>query len=79
MALFLDCFKRLTLSILYQNFRLHKKRLSERDVCTKYIIPALVADNTWGQGQMREEVYFKKGRVLVHGKISKRGNAWRAD
>ena len=56
-----------------------KKALSERDICTKYITPALVADNKWDQSQIREEVSFTKGRVLVRGKKSTRGEAKRAD
>src|SRR5450759_934325 len=56
-----------------------KKELSERDICTKYITPALVAGNKWDQNQIREEVYFTKGRVLVRGQKSSRGEAKRAD
>ncbi|HWY30292.1 MAG TPA: DEAD/DEAH box helicase family protein [Candidatus Acidoferrum sp.] len=56
-----------------------KKALSERDICTKYITPALVAGNKWDQSQVREEVSFTKGRVLVRGKKSTRGEAKRAD
>jgi type I restriction enzyme R subunit len=56
-----------------------KKALSERDICTKYITPALVAGNKWDQSQIREEVSFTKGRVLVRGKKSSRGEAKRAD
>ena len=56
-----------------------KKELSERDICTKFITPALVAGNKWDQNQIREEVYFTKGRVLVRGQKSSRGEARRAD
>jgi len=56
-----------------------KKALSERDICTKYITPALVAANKWDQSQIREEVSFTKGRVLIRGKKSTRGDAKRAD
>jgi type I restriction enzyme R subunit len=57
-----------------------KKALSERDICTKYITPALVAAGKWDlMSQLREEVYFTKGRVLVSGKKYKRGEAKRAD
>jgi type I site-specific restriction endonuclease len=45
-----------------------KRALSERDICTKYITPALVAGDKWDQSQIREEVSFTKGRVLVRGK-----------
>ena len=57
-----------------------KKALSERDICSKYITPALVAGGKWDlMSQIREEVYFTKGRVLVRGKKSSRGEAKRAD
>ena len=43
-----------------------KKSLSERDICTKYITPALVKGNKWDiNTQIREEVTFTDGRVLV--------------
>jgi type I restriction enzyme R subunit len=56
-----------------------KKALSERDICTKYITPSLVAGKKWDHSQIREEVSFTKGRVLVRGKKSTRGKAKRAD
>jgi len=53
--------------------------LSERDVCTKLIVPAL--RHAWWdiQRQVREEVTFTKGRVIVRGKLHMRGKARRAD
>ena len=56
-----------------------KKALSERDICTKYITPTFVAGNKWDQSHIREEVSFTKGRVLVRGKKSSRGEVKRAD
>src|ERR1700721_1705257 len=57
-----------------------KKDLSERDICTKFITPALVADNKWDlMNQVREEVSFTKGRVIVRGQTSTRGAPKRAD
>ena len=56
-----------------------KKALSERDLCTKYITPTLVAGTKWDQSQIREEVSFTKGRVLVRGKKPSRGEVKRAD
>ena len=57
-----------------------KKTLSERDICTKFITPALVTANKWDlMTQIREEVYFTKCRVLVRGQKSTRGEAKRAD
>jgi type I restriction enzyme, R subunit len=58
----------------------NKKYLSERDICSKFITPALVAGGKWDlMTQIREEVSFTKGRVLVRGKKSSRGEAKRAD
>ncbi len=56
-----------------------KKSLSERDICTKFITPALVAAGWDVQTQIREEVSFTKGRVIVRGKMTARGEASRAD
>ena len=54
-------------------------KLSERDICTKFIVPAL-KDAGWDiQRQVREEVSFTKGRVIVRGKLHSRGNVRRAD
>jgi type I restriction enzyme R subunit len=56
-----------------------KKSLSERDICTKFITPAL-RDAGWDeQLQIREEVSFTKGRIIVRGKLVSRGKAKRAD
>lgn len=58
---------------------LDKHLLSERDICTKYVTPAIEGAGWDIQTQVREEVYFTKGRVIVRGKIVKRGKAKRAD
>jgi type I restriction enzyme, R subunit len=56
-----------------------KKTLSERDICTKYITPA-VKQAGWGLlSQVREEVSFTKGRIIVRGRLVTRGKAKRAD
>ncbi len=56
-----------------------KRSLTERDICTKFITPAVVAAG-WDLGvQLREEVYFTKGRITVRGKMVSRGKAKRAD
>ena len=57
----------------------HKKSLSERDICTKFITPALVQAGWDLQTQIREEVSFTKGRVIVRGKLVSRGKEKRAD
>jgi type I restriction enzyme R subunit len=56
-----------------------KRSLSERDICTKFITPALLAAGWDVQTQIREEVSFTKGRVIVRGKMTARGDASRAD
>lgn len=53
--------------------------LSERDICTKFITPALVAAGWDLQAQIREEVSFTKGRIIVRGKLVTRGKSKRAD
>lgn len=56
-----------------------KRSLSERDICTKYITPAL-RDAGWDEMlQIREEVGFTKGRIIVRGRLVTRGRAKRAD
>jgi type I restriction enzyme R subunit len=56
-----------------------RKDLSERDSCTKFITPALVKAGWDVQTQIREEVNLTKGRVIVSGRIHRRGEAKRAD
>jgi len=56
-----------------------KKQLSERDICTKFITPALRQAGWDELTQLREEVTFTKGRVIVRGRITKPGKAKRAD
>jgi type I restriction enzyme R subunit len=55
------------------------KSLSERDICTKLIVPAVHRAGWDIQRQVREEVTFTKGRVIVRGKLHVRGKARRAD
>lgn len=56
-----------------------KKNLSERDICTKYITPAVTAAGWDLHTQIREEVTFTAGRIIVRGKLHSRGKAKRAD
>jgi type I restriction enzyme R subunit len=53
--------------------------LSERDTCTKFITPAIVQAEWDVQSQVREEVSFTRGRVIVRGKTVYLGKAKRAD
>jgi type I restriction enzyme, R subunit len=48
-----------------------KYSLSERDICTKYITPAIQRAG-WTLGQFREEVQLTDGRVLVRGNLASR-------
>jgi type I restriction enzyme R subunit len=56
-----------------------KKSLSERDICTKFITPSIVAAGWDVDTQIREEVGFTDGRIYVRGKIHTRGSQKRAD
>lgn len=56
-----------------------KKSLSERDICTKFITPALVNSGWDTQLQIREEVSFTDGKIYVRGKMTARGKRKRAD
>ena len=56
-----------------------KKDLSERDICTKYINPALEKAGWNMVTQIREEVSFTDGRIYVKGNLTSRGKRRRAD
>jgi type I restriction enzyme, R subunit len=56
-----------------------KSSMSERDICTKFITPALKRAGWDELTQIREEVGFTKGRIIVRGKLVTRGKAKRAD
>lgn len=56
-----------------------KKDLTERDIITKYIIPAIKKAGWDIQKQIREEVYFTEGRIYVKGNKTKRGKGKKAD
>lgn len=56
-----------------------KKDLSERDICTKYIIPAIRSAGWDLETQIREEVFFTNGRIYVKGNLTTRGKKKRAD
>jgi type I restriction enzyme R subunit len=61
---------------------MNKKALTEADIRTKFITPAIVGTDgkKWDvMTQVREEVFFTKGRVIVRGKTVKRGEAKKAD
>lgn len=60
-------------------FTMARNSLSERDICSKYITPALIGAGWDLQRQIREEVPFTAGRIHVHGKTISRGEKKRAD
>ncbi len=56
-----------------------KKKLTERDICTKFINPALEKAGWDMLKQVREEVSFTAGRIIVRGRLHVRGKRRRAD
>jgi type I restriction enzyme R subunit len=61
---------------------MNKKSLSETDIRSKFITPALCGSGGAGwdlMTQVREEAYFTRGRVIVRGKTVRRGEARKAD
>ena len=56
-----------------------KKQLSERDICTKFITPALEQAGWDVTAQIREEFSLTKGRIIVRGKLHTRAKHKRAD
>lgn len=56
-----------------------KKSLSERDICTKFITPAIERAGWNRLTHFLEEVFFTDGKIYVRGKLTARGNRKRAD
>jgi len=56
-----------------------KKKLTERDICTKYILPAVKQAGWDIHTQIREEVSLTAGRVIVRGQMGVRSKGKRAD
>ncbi|MEI6331374.1 MAG: hypothetical protein WCP16_19185 [Pseudanabaena sp. ELA645] len=56
-----------------------KKQFSERDICTKYITPALERSGWDIATQIREEFGLTNGRVVVRGNLHTRAKNKRAD
>lgn len=56
-----------------------KKTLSERDICTKFITPAVEKSGWNTHTQLLEEVSFTDGKIYVRGKLTARGTQKRAD
>jgi type I restriction enzyme R subunit len=61
---------------------MNKKEVTEADIRTKFITLNLIGTGGWKwdvMTQLREEVYFTKGRVILRGKTTKRGEAKKVD
>ncbi|KAF0188706.1 MAG: hypothetical protein FD168_1506 [Desulfobulbaceae bacterium] len=58
---------------------MNKKNLSERDICTKFITPALEQAGWDIATQIREEFPLTKGRIIVRGKLHTRAKHKRVD
>jgi len=56
-----------------------KKTLSERDICTKFITPAVEKSGWNTLTQLLEEVSFTDGKIHVRGRLTSRGSKKRAD
>lgn len=54
-------------------------KFSERDICTKFITPALVNAGWDIETQVLEEKSFTDGKIFVKGKLTARGKVKRAD
>jgi type I restriction enzyme R subunit len=51
---------------------MNKKDCSERDICTKFITPAFTQAGWDMITQIREELSFTKGRIIMRGKLATR-------
>lgn len=58
---------------------MNKKQLTEADIRTKFILPAIEKSGWDREKQIREEKYFTDGRIYVYGKTTKRGKPKKAD
>ena len=56
-----------------------KRQLSERDICSKFINPALERAGWDLATQVREEFTITKGRIIVRGNLHSRAQSKRAD
>lgn len=58
---------------------MNKTHLSEDDISVKYITPALHQAGWDEETQIRRQLHFTKGRIIVRGKLISRGKAKKAD
>jgi type I restriction enzyme R subunit len=64
---------------LVERISFMRKNFTEADIKTKYILPAIINAGWDLQTQVREEVSFTHGRIIVRGKMAARGTSKRAD
>ena len=58
---------------------MNKEKLSEQDICSKYILPAVIRSGWDLNSQIREQRTFTDGRIIVRGKTVVRGEQKRVD
>ncbi|MFH1365087.1 MAG: DEAD/DEAH box helicase family protein [archaeon] len=58
---------------------MNKKQLTEADIRTKFILPAIEKAGWDRDKQIREEKYFTDGRIYIYGATTKRGIPKKAD
>ncbi len=56
-----------------------KKELTEQDICSKFILPAVTSAGWDLQASIREQYSFTAGRIIVRGKTVRRGDRKRVD
>ncbi|MBC6436044.1 hypothetical protein FM036_44155, partial [Nostoc sp. HG1] len=56
-----------------------KRELSEQDICTQYVLPALLKSGWDVSKQVREQVYFTDGRIYVKGESNATREGEKAD
>ncbi|MDO9580632.1 MAG: DEAD/DEAH box helicase family protein, partial [Bacteroidales bacterium] len=57
----------------------NKKSLTEQDICSKFILPAIIKNGWDLKYQIREQVSFTAGKIIVRGKTVSRGEKKRVD
>ena len=67
------------LSAVYALRTMDKKALSERDICTQLVVPAIEKAGWDLSTQLREQVYLTDGKIVVRGKLASRGKRSFAD
>ncbi|MEK6896170.1 MAG: DEAD/DEAH box helicase family protein [Nanoarchaeota archaeon] len=56
-----------------------KKQMSEEDIKLRFVTPALLEKGKWSKEQVRMNVYFTDGKIMIAGKTVKRGKRNFAD